>query len=176
MWKNKLMNNLKNQKGFMSIEAVLVMGSILMVVLLGIGFFTYLAPKQAIEEEVHVLGRIAKMQGGLSNQNIDDFRKNMVDRGMVTDAKKTDVVVKVLIEDGKGAQQGEFIPDVTPAIQRGDKNGDGSFKIMKIIVKVPAKKAGLNGVSTFFGGANGLSDYYVFSERVMSEYYKVGGI
>jgi len=152
------------------------MATTLMVILLGIGFFTYLAPKQALEEEVHVLGRMAKIQGGLTPANISDFRKNMVDRGMVTDAKKTDVVVKVLLEDASGNQRGEFTPGVTPAIQRGEKFDDGSFKIMKVIVKVPAKKQGINGVSTFFGGSKGLSDNYVFSERIMSEYYKVGGI
>lgn len=170
MWKNRLKEKLKNEKGFMSIEAIMGMATILMVILLGIGFFTYMMPRQAIEEEVHLTGRLVKMQGGLTAIDVQNFQENMKKRGMVTDENKDDVVVKLILEDTAGNQRGEFIPGSAP-IQRGETYNDGTFKVMKLLVEVPANTSALDGAMSFFGGGDGLSDKHVFSERIMSEYY-----
>lgn len=171
MWKKKL----KNDKGFMSIEAVMGMATILMVILLGIGFFTYMIPRQAIEEEVHVMGRLVKMQGGLTPLDVENFQDNMIKRGMVTEETKDEVTVKLLIEDTSGTERGTFTPGVTPFIERGEQfSSDNQFKVLRLLVEVPANKSAIDGAMSFFGGDDELSDKHVFSERIMSEYY-VGG-
>lgn len=171
MWKNRLKEKMKNEKGFMSIEAVMGMATILMVIVLGVGFFTYMIPRQAIEEEVHVMGRLVKMQGELKTTDVQNFQENMVKRGMVKSTNKSKVVVKLVLEDTSGNQMGALTPGVSPPIQRGEKFAGGGFKVMKLIVKVPANKAGINGAMSFFGNGESLSDNHVFSERIMSEHY-----
>ena len=169
---NMLITNLKNkwnnEKGFMSIEAIMGMATILMVILLGIGFFSYLIPRQAIEEEVHLVGRVVKMQGGYTATDVEGFRANMVKRGMVKTETKDKVIVKVYLENTAGQRIRELAPG--EKIPRGFKSS-GQFVVMKLYVEVPANKTGINGALTFFSTAESLSDKHVFSERIMSEYY-----
>lgn len=166
---------LKNEKGFMSIEAVMAMATILMIVLLGVGLFTYMMPRQAIEEELHLLGRTAKMQGGLTDSDVNQFKENMKKRGMVEDKNIDDVKVIVNLEttSGEPFPGYESRPNIINTIvNRGyGKKEAGQYAVMKIRVEVPANKSGIKGAMSFFGGDEDLPDAYVFSERIMSEYY-----
>lgn len=169
---------LKNEKGFMSIEAIMAMATILMIVLLGVGLFTYMMPRQAIEEEVHLLGRTAKMQGGLTDGDVNQFKENMKKRGMVEDENLDDVKVTLNLETTAGEPfplegYNQDMVGKSPIPRGFGKEQVGQYAVMKVRVEVPANKAGLSGAMSFFGGDEDLPDAYVFSERVMSEYYGV---
>lgn len=164
-------NKLTNKKGFMSIEAIMSMAVVLMVVVLSIGFFTYMIPRQAIEEEVHLLGRIAKMEGTLTVTDVGEFQKNMVDRNLAKD--ENEVTVEIFKENTSGTVS-TLLPLGTK-VSRGDResfNHVESYVVLKVVATVPAKKTGVVGALNFFNvNSDGLSDKYVFSERIMSEYY-----
>lgn len=164
----------KNQKGFMSIEAIFAMTTVLMVTILSIGFFSYMIPKQGIEEEVHLLGKIAKMNGTLTytknpeSGDIADFKNNLVRRNLLDESKKNEVEVMLETEDTTGGDR-EQISFGNP-IARSEKTKNGKYKVIKITVEVPAKRKGLMGALKFFNiGENSVSDKYIFTERVMSE-------
>lgn len=165
-----------NQKGFMSIEAIMSMSVVLMVIVMGVSVFSYMIPRQAIEEDVHLLGRIAKMEGTLSEAHKAEFQDKMVDRGLAE--KRADVKVEVIKESTSGLCPATLTQDTR--VQRGDKYtiGDctGSYSVIKIVASVPAKTNGVSGALGFFGVSSPLSEDYVFEERVMSEYYPGGGV
>jgi hypothetical protein len=171
-------NKLANKKGFMSVEAIMSMAVVLMVVVLGIGFFTYMIPRQAIEEEVHLLGRIAKMEGRLTSDDVEHFRNNMIKRGLATEDNRSEVKVEVLKESTSGeVSEKVIISEDGERVMRGEKikiNGVDSphYAVLHVVATVPAKKEGIVGALGFFNvNSDGLSDNYVFSERIMSEYY-----
>ncbi|WP_214688386.1 MULTISPECIES: hypothetical protein [unclassified Exiguobacterium] len=171
----RVFQRVRKEDGFLSIEAVMSMAIVLMVILFGIGMFTYMIPRQAIEEEVHLLGRTAKMQGGLTVEDVEGFKQNMKKRGMVKDENLDDVTVTINLE----RTSGEAFPGyedrrnmVGVVIPRGfGKEQAGEYAVMKLKVEVPANKMGISGVVSFFGINDDLPDKYVLSERIMSEHY-----
>lgn len=179
-----IFNKLKNTKGFMSLEAILSMGVIFMVIVLGIGFFSYMMPKQGIEQEVNLLGRLAKMNGGLTKEDVDAFKAEMVSRKY----KIEDVKVEILLKDSTGvpttyeSANGNVNPlsidcklidedcPIPETEQRYVKRE--AQLIMEIRAEMPSNKQGLLGAFWFFNvNDDSLSDSYVFKERVMSERY-----
>lgn len=190
MLKRRL-KNIQNTKGFMSLDAIIAMGFVLMVVILGIGFFTYMMPKQAIEQEVNLLGRMAKMNGGLTAKDVTDFKTKLsTERGFAKEKIKVEMVLK----DSTGAVR-TFVnknnttvnplsitcKDIKNNINSSSQNcttahtnplyvSRGSQLIMEIKVETPANKKGLLGALGFLSvNENKVSDVYVFKERVMSE-------
>lgn len=165
-----------NQKGFMSIEAIMSMSVVLMVIVLGVSIFSYMIPRQAIEEDVHLLGRVAKMEGTLSDVQKIEFQDKMVSRGLAK--TRTDVTVELYKESTSGLCSSLLSP--ATKVQRGDKYTTapcaGSYSVLKVVAKVPAKKNAVSATLGFFGvDSSPLSNDYVFEERVMSEYYPGGG-
>lgn len=166
-----------NQKGFMSIEAIMSMSVVLMVIIMGVSIFTYMIPRQAIEEDVHLLGRIAKMEGTLSETHRNEFKDQMVDRGLAD--TRTDVKVELYKESTSG--ECTELLNSSLQVQRGEKYPSGSgcddsYVVLKIVAEVPANKSAVTGALEFFGvNSSPLSNDYVFEERVMSEYYAGGG-
>lgn len=178
-----MINKLKNNKGFMSVEAILGMGVLLMVLVLCIGFFSYMMPRQGIEQEVNLLGRMAKMNGGLTTQDVTAFKKNMEKR----EYKKEDVKLTMTLKDSEGNVQtqvdGKYINPLAITCKINDKNclvpeenqlyvKRDSQLIMEIRAEMPSNKKGLLGAFGFFSvDKDAVSDSYVFKERVMSERY-----
>lgn len=167
---------LKSNKGFMSIEAIMGMAVILMVIVLGIGFFSYMVPKQGIEQEVNLLGRLAKMNGGLTTQDVTAFKTEMEKRGYA----KTDVTVDIQLKNSAGTTVAvsSTRDKVSPLAITGKANVAGTHKyihrdeqlIMEIKAVMPANKKGLLGAFWFFNvNDDSVADNYVFKERVMSE-------
>lgn len=176
MMKVKKLQKMKrlDEKGFMSIEAIMSMAVVLMVVVLGIGFFSYMIPRQAIEEEVHLLGRVVKMEGSLKQADIRGFQDNMVARGMAEEPSEIDV--KLYYESTAGKCTTPM--STSDVVSRGDEfvcGGGTSYKVLRVVATVPAKKNGVAGALSFFGVDGGLlADEYVFQERIMSEHYGSG--
>lgn len=188
-----LNEKIRNTKGFMSLEAIGAMTVVLMVIILGIGFFTYMMPKQQIEQEVNLLGRMAKMNGGLTAKDVTDFKNKMLtDRGYPLDKVKVTMVLKdsagtvrTYVNNGVSVNPlnitCKYNPNNTPRTtsnQFCDSNlhpkplyvNRTAQLIMEIRVETPANKKGLLGALGFLSAdKNGVSDVYVFKERVMSE-------
>lgn len=186
----KMMKKVWNSKGFMSLDAIISMGVVLMVIILGIGFFTYMMPKQAIESEVNLLGRMAKMNGGLTAKDVTDFQDKLVrERGYTKENIKVDMVLKnssgvVTTYKNKAGLtvNPKAITCKSTAYTTTSQGCTDAQKatalyvnraaqlIMEIRVETPANKKGLLGAFGFFGmGDDSLSDTYVFKERIMSE-------
>lgn len=179
-----MINKLKNNKGFMSVEAIIGLGVMLMVIVLGIGFFSYMMPRQGIEQEVNLLGRIAKMNGGLTPQDVTAFKKNMEKR----DYKPEDVKLTMTLKDVNGTPQsvsvgGIYVDPLAITCKANDTSCSipeanqlyvkrNSQLIMEIRAEMPSNKKGLLGAFGFFNVEDdAVSDSYVFKERVMSERY-----
>lgn len=99
--------------------------------------------EQATDRESHQLSKLMMIQGGLSSDNISDFQKALVSRGVISEANKTNARVKIVLEDEHGVKRGEYIPEETPAITMGEKYLDGKKKIMKLVVEVPIQSSGV---------------------------------
>lgn len=159
----------------MSIEAVISMGVILMVFLLGVGFFAYMIPKQNLQEEVRILSKTVKLEGGITNAvNVDGFKERLVDKGYADDKSEIKVVLHKETADGSEstilAEDG-FLS--TELVNRGDMY-NGQFAVMKLVVTIPTNKNSILRPLKFFGVSDTkLSDDYIFVERMMSEY--IGG-
>lgn len=179
-----ILNRLKNTRGFMSIEAIMGLAVMLMVIVLGIGFFTYMIPKQGIEQEVNLLGRVAKMNGGLTTQDVTAFKKNMEKRGY----DQQDVKLTMVLKDVNGTPQsyskgGIYVDPLNITCKTNDTACSvpdsnqlyvkrNAQLIMEVRAEMPANKKGLLGAFGFFSvKEDTVSDTYVFKERVMSERY-----
>ncbi|AJD93440.1 hypothetical protein JMA_41230 (plasmid) [Jeotgalibacillus malaysiensis] len=181
----KVIERLKNKNGFMSVEALFGLTAILMVIILAIGFFTYMIPRQQLEQEVNILARTAKLNGGLTTQQVEDFKQNLESYGYKKE-ELTDAVT-IQLEDFSGA---EFSDDrftemglnnlsvvAIPMKRSEGDSADGARYvkrseevIMEVRVEVPAKKQGLMGAFWFFDVEDDtVSDTYVLKERVVSE-------
>lgn len=178
------LSKVKDRKGFMSIEAVLGMMVVLMVIVLGIGFFSYMIPKQGIEQEVNLLGRMAKMNGGLTESDVDAFVDEMEDRHY----KEEDVKVEITLKDSTGVPTtyenangivnpldidckltDKICQNQTPEAEQKYVKREAQL-IMEIRAEMPSNKQGLLGAFWFFNvNDDTVSDTYVFKERVMSE-------
>jgi hypothetical protein len=176
-----ILNRLKDTKGFMSLEAILGMGVILMVIVLGIGFFSYMMPKQGIEQEVNLLGRLAKMNGGLTVQDVQAFKGEMAKRGYEDNEVKLDIQLKT--STGVPVMVADTVDKISPLAITGKANATplagnpphlyihrSEQLIMEIRAEMPSNKQGLLGAFWFFNvDDDSVSDSYVFKERVMSE-------
>lgn len=172
------LNRLKGTKGFMSLEAILAMGVVFMVIILGIGFFSYMMPKQGIEQEVNLLGRLAKMNGGLTVADVQAFKGEMKKRGYEENEVKLDIQLKT---STSVPFTGATLDGVSPLAITGKANEvqtgtphkyihRSEQLIMEIRAEMPSNKQGLLGAFWFFNvNEDSVSDSYVFKERVMSE-------
>lgn len=172
---------LKNQKGFMSVEALFGLTAILMALILVIGFFTYMIPRQQMEQEVNLLGRTAKLNGGLTVGQVANFKKNFEKFGYTSAELQDSVTVKLKDFSGEPLRTATAMGLTDKTVQEipfkasEDEAGAvyvqrGEEVLMEIRVEVPAKKQGLMGAMSFFNmGKDTVSDTYVFKERVLSE-------
>ena len=155
-----------DKRGFVSIEAIIAVSSALMVILVGIGFFTLMFPRILLQQETHQLAQKAKIQGGLTTadtQPVDSDLTLFLDRLEAIGYNREDVVVSVVTSPGNVDALG-----VTPLHAEGDSYvSRDSDEIMHIRVEVPANIA-INAPLSFFGSSKAGNTYRVM-ETVMSE-------
>jgi len=154
------------KKGFVSIEAIIAISSALMVILVGIGFFTLMFPRIMLQQETHQLAQKAKIQGGLTTPEtelVDSDLSLFLDRLEDIGYERDDVVVSVVTTPGNIDALG-----VTPLHEDGsDYVSRDSEEIMHIRVEVPANIS-INAPLSFFGSSKAENTYRVM-ETVMSE-------
>lgn len=177
----KILNRLKvikEQKGAYAIEAAISMMLVLMVTFLGISYFTYLLPRQALTQEVHTLAQTAKIQGGLTteitepgNSDIERFKTRMKARGY--DPDEITIEAKATSTDEFGTEHQRSVLGVESLsvgyLDISAYSHRNSKEIIIVHVTVPAKKNFVNAMSQFFGGKDSTLTDYEFSEIIMSE-------
>ena len=159
--------NMKKKKGYITIEAIFGMTALLMIVLLMVGLFTYMYPRQTLEKHVHVLAQEAKVTGGLTTEQIEDFQTTLTDMGYVSSLNVYTVqggAEKSLLGV---APKGTPYTTCTSGVYNNFARRDSGQKIV-ISVSVKAKDGLVNSILGFFGGSF-LPKNYIFTETVLSE-------
>lgn len=159
--------NKKKKKGYISIEAIFGMTALLMIVLLIVGLFTYMYPRQTLEKHVHILAQEAKVTGGLTTEQIDDFQSTLTDMGFVSSLNVYTIQGGAEKNLLGVAPKGTPYATCTSGVYKNFARRDSGQKIV-ISVSVKAKDSLVNSVLRFFGGSF-LPENYVFTETVLSE-------
>lgn len=164
-----LFSKIKNSKGYVAIESIIVMSGLIFFLLLFVSFLCYTLPKIMLEKEVQTLAQIAKIQGGLTdkvsqpvNSDIELFKANLDKMGFD--------ISQVVIQ-AKTIPSGFNAIGVTPINSKTGTNyvKRDSKELIEIIIKVPADKSLFDSPLKFFGIKNTLSGVYTFREVVGSE-------
>lgn len=163
----KILNKLKSKKGYIGIEATIIMPFVLIFLLLFISIFVYQMPKIMLEKEVQNLAQIAKMQGGLTNEisepinsDIEQFKDRLEKQGF--DRDSIEVTAKTINGNVNAVGVTPINSEGNNYIKRGEKD------LIEIIVKVNPITV-FDGPAKFFGGSTALSKPYVIREVVGSE-------
>jgi Flp pilus assembly protein TadG len=161
-------NFFSRKEGYVSVEAVIAMSFFFIVFFLTLGFFTYIQPHSSLQREVHTLATIAERQGGLTAQDIQDFKDRLQTYSFIQQSTNPIEVTAVTSPDNTD------VSDVVPL------GGDGtvgtpyvprnSKQIINVTATIPANSTMLRPIAKFFG-VTSLSDYYEISESVLSERY-----
>ncbi|BBW98952.1 hypothetical protein GsuE55_37850 (plasmid) [Geobacillus subterraneus] len=142
-------------------ETVFAISVFLVFFFLALGFFTYIYPYTVLQRDVHVLGTVAARQGGLTQEDIDQFQERLARYPFLGRSDQVQVSVYV-----NGSLQDPA--SVTPLGEEGGHYVTRESKdLMDIEVRVPASGTLLRAVAKFFG-VEGVSDEYVFWETVVS--------
>lgn len=158
----------QNKKGFVSIEAIISMATFLIMFVMCIGFYVYTMPKLTLEKEVHLLAQKAKIQGGLTYEDVDIFKENLKLKGYNPD----EITVNAVTVKGSGGAVGG-----ASAIGVDGINVDNATNYIKrsevtpieISVSVPANTKLLKGPLSHMLSTKALNDKYYFRETVLSE-------
>jgi hypothetical protein len=155
----------KGQSGFVSIEAVFAMSVFLIVFMLVIGFFTFIHPYTTIQRDVQALTTLAERQGGLTNQDVQNFKDKLTSYSFVSESVRVIDVEAVTSESSTSAIGVDGL-DVagTNYISRDSK------EFINITVTVPSNTKTLIPVLRYFN-VSGITDKYTFQTSVMSERY-----
>jgi len=165
------LKRLSEKKGAVALETIFGGGFILFLIILFIGFFTYLYPRYMVDLEVQQLSHNVRLDGHLSNDAYETFVLNMQERGYERDQLKriytpTDktanggIGVEVFTKDIAGNKR-NLVQMPTEATEDTDKlfRGDGQIIVE---VSVPAKLDFLsNGYRIFGISKNGMENYNV---------------
>lgn len=161
-------NYFSRKDGYVSVEAVIAMSFFFIVFFLTLGFFTYIQPHSSLQREVHTLATIAERQGGLTAQDIADFKEKLQTHSFIQQSPYATEVTATTYPSQ------DDVSDVIPL------GGDGSVgtpyvtrdskEIITITATIPANSTMLRPIANFFG-VDSISDYYEISESVMSERY-----
>ena len=154
--KNKMLA-IKGKKGFITIDAIFAIVVSLVFALLFIGLMFLMIPKFTMQGEVHSLAQLARIQGGLTQEDVNEFKTKLSESGGYD---KDDIYV-VLKDESTGTKY----DNITDA--NYSKRADG--KMLQLYVIVPTNKAILAPLN-FFGLTNvDFLEYYNFTETVVSE-------
>lgn len=156
-----------NKQGFVAIEAIISMSTLLIMFVMCVGFYVYMVPKITLEKEVHLLGQKAKIQGGLTYDDVTIFKNNLAKKGY--DKNKIQVTATTL--DGPGTTGGQNAIGVD-ALNKADASvyiSRTQLTPIEISVVAPANIKLLNGpLSHFFINSSVNKNYYL-KETVLSE-------
>lgn len=158
-----MFQKIRNKEGFVAIESVVSMSFFLIFFLLALGFYIHIYAQGTVNRDVHALATIAEQQGGLTSENITDF-KNKIEGYSFLDSNKA-VEVTAVTKSGIDATDISLI------------ESDDSFYIsrragdyIQVIVSVPASNPLLQNAAHFFGVGE-LLDTLQSQEIVYSERY-----
>lgn len=161
-------NLFSRKEGYVSVEAVIAMSFFFIVFFLTLGFFTYIQPHSSLQREVHTLATIAERQGGLTAQDIVDFKDKLQTYSFIQQSSNpievtaitspNDIDVSDVVPLGGDGTVG------TPYITRNSK------EVITITATIPANSTMLRPIAKFFG-VDSISDYYEITESVLSERY-----
>lgn len=165
--KNKL-NILNKRKGFVSIEAIIVLGVVMFFILFFLAILTYNYPRIMLEKEVQVLAQTAKIQGGLTdinsqpqNSDIELFKDRLEKMGY----KRDEIEITAITIPGNLNAIG-----VTPINQEGTNYiKRDSKELIEITVILPSNTNLFTAPIKYFGIKRGFSGKYVIREIVGSE-------
>lgn len=143
-----------NKKGFISFELLIYSTFILSLLAIIIGFFSYIYPAFQIQREVNLMGRAAQRNGGLTTQDIRDFKNNVKEIPIV---KKSNEKIEV---NAYTSPSNRSAANITQDyyISKGDR------EIINIEVFIPIK----NPLKLL---TNKEINNYTFKNNVMSEKY-----
>ena len=159
---------MNKKSGFVSVEAVISMATLLIVFVMCIGFFTYTMPRVTLEKEVHLLAQKAKIQGGLTNEDVNLFKIALEKRGY----NPEEVTVKAVTVEGSDGSPGGANAIGVDSIS--DPNAVRYIKRdaltpIEITVTVPANTRLLKGPLSHIFVTNMVNDKYYLRETVLSE-------
>lgn len=163
--KTILKKSLLDKEGSVSVEAVFAMSFFMIFFLLTIAFFTFMYPQISLQKEVSALATITERQGGLTELDIEEFRNSLQGYKFISDSPNS------IIVEAETSPSGILAIGVTPIGEEGENYiSRDSKEIIRLKVKIPSNSGYLKRVGAVFGIKN-VSDYYYFTEPVMSERY-----
>lgn len=159
---------IKNNKGFVAIETIIVLAGVMFFLLLFISILCYNYPRIMLEKEVQILAQTAKIQGGLTDDtsqpkdsDISLFKDRMEKMGYNRD----EVEITALTIPGKINAIG-----VTPMNLEGNKYiKRDSKELIEITVIAPANNNVFKAPLKYFGIDRATMSNYVIREIVGSE-------
>lgn len=159
----------KNKKGFIAIETVIALTVVIIFILLFIGFYIYLYPRIVLEKEVHTLAQQAKITGGLTQPQVQEFNKAMDTLGYTVQSLNVSTTNHQYAENGSASGLVNVYPKGGPCTG-GSQNFIKRTESEKLIITVKVKANNfIKGPLSFFGTTNSLSKTYNITETVMSE-------
>lgn len=156
--------NLKTTDGSFSIEAVLAMANVLIIFMMIIGFYTFINPYTILNRDVHALATLAQRQGGLTDEDVEQFKERLNAYGFV-DPQKGDIEVYAqTINEVEAIGIDGFGEAGTNYIKRDSKD------FIVLAVSVPSYGDYLTSVFRVMGmGGQKAPDRYLFKETFLSE-------
>lgn len=159
--------NIRDAKGFVAIETIIVLSGVMFFILLFVSILTYNYPRIMLEKEVQILAQTAKIQGGLtdkvsqpSNSDIELFKDRMEKMGYARD--EVQVTAKTIPGNVNAI-------GVTPMNQSGDNYiKRDSKELIEIVVVAPSDKNVFTAPLKYFG-LKAFNGDYVIREVVGSE-------
>ena len=159
---------IKNTKGFVAVETIIVMSGVIFFFLLFISIVSYNFPRMMLEKEVQILAQTAKIQGGLTDKNsqpvnsdIELFKDRISSMGYDRDA---------ITITAKTIPSGMSAIGVTPINEAGSNYiKRDSKELIEITVTIPSDKNLFNSPLKYFGLKRNGESYYVITEIVGSE-------
>lgn len=164
----KILMSIKNTKGFVAVETIIVMSGVLFFFLLFISIVTYHVPRIMLEKEVQWLAQTAKIQGGLTdktsqptNSDVELFKDRLEEMGYDRDS---------ITITAKTIPSGINAIGVTPINQTGSNYiKRDSKEYIEITVVIPSDMNLFSSPLHFFGLKTEEKNYYVIKEVVGSE-------
>ncbi|WPS85410.1 hypothetical protein SMD22_01920 (plasmid) [Brevibacillus halotolerans] len=160
-----MIQRVRSESGYVSIESVIAMSFFLIIFLLCIGFFTYVHPYTKLDREVHTLATLAQRQGGLTIEDVQNFEERIAEYAFVDLSRgNVEVIARTIIEDMDAIGIDGLEDAGSYYVKRDNKD------FIELTVSIPSHNEILKPVASFFG-VGGVIDRYTFNETFMSERY-----
>lgn len=150
------------RKGYVSIEFVFGLTVFLITMVMVLGMFFYSYPRQKLEKEVAILAQQAKVNGGLTQENISEFGDRLDAMGLTGVVYAYTAERTVLNVAPRNTPYASCVADYNAFITRA--SGD----VIYIEVVVNANVSMLSGPLKFFA-AKTFPENYTLVDTVLSE-------